>query len=89
MVEHRDPEKVMQIVPTLARRVQCVGPAFVKYYKEKLQGFPGIELSEDQSFEDCSEETIENVEFEDDVAFLRSLDPKEWKQQDHYAVLGT
>ncbi|XP_075230509.1 dnaJ homolog subfamily C member 2 [Lycorma delicatula] len=25
---------------------------------------------------------------EDDVVFLRSLDPKEWKKQDHYKVLG-
>lgn len=30
----------------------------------------------------------ENVEYEDDVEYLRSLDPKEWKNQDHYKVLG-
>jgi len=28
------------------------------------------------------------VEIEVDVDYLRSLDPKEWKEQDHYAVLG-
>lgn len=33
-------------------------------------------------------EPIDEEEFEDDVQFLRSLDPKEWKNQDHYAVLG-
>ncbi|XP_074027476.1 dnaJ homolog subfamily C member 2-like [Leptinotarsa decemlineata] len=32
--------------------------------------------------------TPENVEFEDDIKYLRSLDPKEWKSQDHYKVLG-
>jgi len=30
----------------------------------------------------------ENVNYEDDVEYLRSLDPKEWKCQDHYKVLG-
>lgn len=28
------------------------------------------------------------VVYEDDVDYLRSLDPKEWKKQDHYRVLG-
>lgn len=31
---------------------------------------------------------VKEEDFEDDVDFLRSLDPKEWKNQDHYAVLG-
>ncbi|RZC38957.1 dnaJ -like subfamily C member 2 [Asbolus verrucosus] len=30
----------------------------------------------------------EDVVYEDDVEYLRSLDPKEWKSQDHYKVLG-
>lgn len=30
----------------------------------------------------------ESVVYEDDVGYLRSLDPKEWKSQDHYKVLG-
>lgn len=30
----------------------------------------------------------ENVVYEDDINYLRSLDPKEWKSQDHYKVLG-
>ncbi|KAL3286675.1 hypothetical protein HHI36_001172 [Cryptolaemus montrouzieri] len=30
----------------------------------------------------------ESVIYQDDVDFLRSLDPKEWKHQDHYKVLG-
>ena len=34
------------------------------------------------------EEDFSNYKFEDDLLYLRSLDPKEWKEQDHYAVLG-
>lgn len=30
----------------------------------------------------------EDVNYEDDMSYLRSLDPKEWKKQDHYKVLG-
>jgi hypothetical protein len=28
------------------------------------------------------------IKFELDVDYLKSLDPKSWKDQDHYAVLG-
>lgn len=34
------------------------------------------------------DQKIDDVIFEDDVEYLRSLDPKEWKKQDHYKVLG-
>ncbi|XP_044764551.1 dnaJ homolog subfamily C member 2-like [Coccinella septempunctata] len=30
----------------------------------------------------------DQVEYTDDLEYLRSLDPKDWKQQDHYRVLG-
>ena len=30
----------------------------------------------------------EEVKFELDIEYLKSLDPKHWKDQDHYAVLG-
>lgn len=38
--------------------------------------------------ESSDEEDLSQYEFEDDLEYLRSLDPKEWKDQDHYAVLG-
>lgn len=38
--------------------------------------------------ESSDEEDINDYQFEDDLDYLRSLDPKEWKDQDHYAVLG-
>lgn len=40
------------------------------------------------SKEPKEEESPENISYEDDVEYLRSLDPKEWKSQDHYKVLG-
>ncbi|VEN46962.1 unnamed protein product [Callosobruchus maculatus] len=30
----------------------------------------------------------ESIQYEDDIDYLRTLDPKEWKSQDHYKVLG-
>lgn len=45
-----------------------------------------IEKSEDPETTDL--DTNNDVIFEDDVKYLRSLDPKEWKKQDHYRVLG-
>ncbi|KYN06829.1 PREDICTED: dnaJ homolog subfamily C member 2 [Cyphomyrmex costatus] len=34
------------------------------------------------------EEDQSQYQFEDDLEYLRSLDPRDWKDQDHYAVLG-
>lgn len=47
-------------------------------------------LEVDQPKDDNKEEDlkIENSIEEVDVEYLRSLDPKEWKKQDHYQVLG-
>ena len=41
-----------------------------------------------QVSEPSSDEESAETQFEDDLVYLRSLDPKEWKDQDHYAVLG-
>ncbi|XP_063991118.1 dnaJ homolog subfamily C member 2 [Diachasmimorpha longicaudata] len=38
--------------------------------------------------ESTDDENEEENLIEDDLDYLRSLDPKEWKNQDHYAVLG-
>ncbi|XP_038211268.1 dnaJ homolog subfamily C member 2 [Zerene cesonia] len=68
--------------PFLKRKVECAGAAFLRYYSIKCHG-------EDTSLEtSASNDKAEEVVFEDDVEYLRSLDPKEWKKQDHYAVLG-
>ncbi|XP_018566094.1 dnaJ homolog subfamily C member 2 [Anoplophora glabripennis] len=48
-----------------------------------------VPKKEEENKEPKEEELLsENVEYEDDVEYLRSLDPKEWKNQDHYKVLG-
>lgn len=48
-----------------------------------------VPKKEDETKDPKEEElSPENVEYEDDVEYLRSLDPKEWKNQDHYKVLG-
>ncbi|XP_011552517.3 dnaJ homolog subfamily C member 2 [Plutella xylostella] len=71
-------------IPTafVHKKVECVGAAFLRYYNIKCHG-------EDALFQTSeSDEKAEEVIFEDNVEYLRSLEPKEWKQQDHYAVLG-
>lgn len=44
-----------------------------------------VETPPDESEPELKEE---DVVFENDVEYLRSLDPKDWKKQDHYKVLG-
>ncbi|XP_013199037.2 dnaJ homolog subfamily C member 2 [Amyelois transitella] len=68
--------------PCVKRKVECAGAAFLRYYSIKCHGEDAL-LSTTNS-----KEKAEEVIFEDDVEYLRSLDPKDWKNQDHYAVLG-
>uniref|UniRef100_A0A1I8P0R5 Uncharacterized protein n=1 Tax=Stomoxys calcitrans TaxID=35570 RepID=A0A1I8P0R5_STOCA len=70
-------EEVVCSFATFRRKVEKVGPAYLS--SKKKQQFV-IERSE-------SEEELFD-EFDVDVNYLKSLDPKEWKDQDHYAVLG-
>lgn len=70
-------------------QVECVGPFILDYLDR-------IELEHDSEhghhFEsgesDQEDEEDIDVEIENDIGYLRSLDPKQWKDQDHYAVLG-
>ncbi|XP_076268071.1 dnaJ homolog subfamily C member 2 [Rhynchophorus ferrugineus] len=58
----------------------------------KIQFLPHVvQEIEVESVQAEEEEPVlkpEDVEYIDDVGYLRSLDPKEWKSQDHYKVLG-
>ena len=47
----------------------------------------GTSIGNESLSESEAEDDIED-DFEDDIVYLRSLDPKEWKNQDHYKVLG-
>lgn len=69
---------------TVKLRVQCAGPHFIRYYNKICHGTDG-HLSSSSSID---EKSANEIEFEFDVEYLRSLDPKEWKDQDHYHVLG-
>lgn len=61
------------------------GEALLKFVPHPL-----VKLEIPQTIDKADEEAndLENVVYEDDVDYLRSLDPKEWKSQDHYKVLG-
>ncbi|KAH8380478.1 hypothetical protein KR009_010918 [Drosophila setifemur] len=62
------------------RRVERVGLAYYSARRQQLAP-GGVERSE-------SDEKLEGAGEEVDISFLKSLDPKEWKDQDHYSVLG-
>lgn len=73
-----DFEEVVCSFATFRRKVEKVGPAYLNSKKKH-------QLEHNERSE--SEEKLSD-EFEVDVNYLKSLDPKEWKDQDHYAVLG-
>ncbi|TRY61199.1 hypothetical protein TCAL_01484 [Tigriopus californicus] len=72
--------------------VEPVGRWFLSHW-DRLhapRGFStsGFASDSSESDSDSSPEEEVEVEFEDDIQYLRSLDPKEIKEQDHYKVLG-
>lgn len=77
-----------QSVPVVAAltktRVQCAGPAFLKHLSRMRNGL------DETASNASSDEVVSDDKFDIDIdiTYLRSLDPKEWKDQDHYHVLG-
>merc|ERR1719461_1888033 len=67
-------------------KVEPVGRWFLSHY-ERLHSVRGTSIGNESLSESEAEDDIED-DFEDDIVYLRSLDPKEWKNQDHYKVLG-
>uniref|UniRef100_A0A8C4IS24 DnaJ homolog subfamily C member 2 n=1 Tax=Dicentrarchus labrax TaxID=13489 RepID=A0A8C4IS24_DICLA len=68
-------------------RVEPVGRWFEAYVKRRNRSTSTSfqELEEEEE----SEEELEDEEFQlEEYPMLRTLDPKDWKNQDHYAVLG-
>ena len=59
-------------------------PAFPKVNAQICQFSGGGRGASDSESE--SEESEVEVDFEDDLEYLRSLDPKETQDQDHYKV---
>lgn len=62
------------------------------WLKSVLEGRHGVVDTDldfrNQIVDEDEVEDFSSYQFEDDILYLRSLDPKEWKEQDHYAVLG-
>lgn len=82
--ENNEIQTIAIVDPLTKIRVQRAGPQFIRYLA-RLQNGPADGLSGASSTEVISEDKFD---FEIDVDYLRSLDPKEWKDQDHYHVLG-
>ncbi|XP_046427498.1 dnaJ homolog subfamily C member 2 isoform X2 [Neodiprion virginianus] len=78
------------ISPLETISVEAVGPVFLFLVSHtKLDGsFKRNDLLPAQDSESFDDEDTTEYKFDDDLEYLRSLDPKEWKEQDHYAVLG-
>jgi len=54
----------------------------------RAQFYRSFTRSISESSDEEEEEDFSQYQFEDDLEYLRSLDPRDWKDQDHYAVLG-
>ncbi|XP_049423333.1 dnaJ homolog subfamily C member 2 [Epinephelus fuscoguttatus] len=68
-------------------QVEPVGRWFEAYVKRRNRN-PSASFQELEEEEESSEES-EDEEFQlEEYPMLRTLDPKDWKNQDHYAVLG-
>lgn len=61
-------------------KIERVGCAYFNA-RRQIGDASGVERSD-------SDEKLAGVGEEVDISYLKSLDPKEWKDQDHYSVLG-
>ncbi|XP_063848823.1 dnaJ homolog subfamily C member 2-like isoform X2 [Scylla paramamosain] len=75
-----------RLTPLIQVEVEPVGRWFHIYEARRLRGH--LTSSVGESEEESEEEEAQEVEVEDDIHYLRSLNPADWKDQDHYAVLG-
>ena len=66
-------------IPTTLKKIERVGLAY--FNAKNTSTNSEIERSD-------SADKLTGEEFQVDINYLKSLDPKEWKNQDHYAVLG-
>lgn len=61
-------------------KIERVGCAYFNA-RRQIGDANGVERSD-------SDEKLAGASEEVDISYLKSLDPKEWKDQDHYSVLG-
>jgi hypothetical protein len=81
------------------KRIECLGVSILQYTgvinEENYPRSLPVDLPDDSAEQQQKQEEVysnneENapVHIEFDIDYLKSLDPKNWKDQDHYAVLG-
>ena len=81
------------------KRIDCYGVSILQYTGViNEENYPrSLPVDDEQAAEACEQRKEEEycnndenvpVQFEFDLDYLKSLDPKNWKDQDHYAVLG-
>lgn len=77
------------ISPLIQVEVEPAGSWYHQYEHCRLHGGSGEDkISESDNSDDSKDRENKEVVIEDDITFLRSLDPVKWKEQDHYKVLG-
>ncbi|KAG1666196.1 DnaJ subfamily C member 2 [Nymphon striatum] len=89
VADEGDTTCLLSTVPALKKcRVERVGRGYFNYIdrRNRNRSLSQCSISDNSSEDEPISSTDE--ESSADVAYLRSLDPKEWKDQDHYAVLG-
>lgn len=77
-------------------RIDCFGVSILRYLdKINPENYPRVlpypepeKAAGANPLESLAGEEKFEVKFELDVEYLKNLDPKAWKDQDHYAVLG-
>lgn len=93
----KDPSPGNSISPFVERKLIPVGPAYLAHVRRTVHDLSFEEhdkhLEEEQKRRrDLEQEGYEEDDLgvgdEEETEDLLSLDPKEWKKQDHYAVLG-
>ncbi|KAK2158365.1 hypothetical protein LSH36_172g04007 [Paralvinella palmiformis] len=86
--EEGDTTQIFGKIPELVTvRYEPVGRWYEALCRRRLESNT-LSHQSTESLEDEEEEVEVGEEDADEELLLRSLDPKEWKQQDHYAVIG-
>ncbi|XP_035232451.1 dnaJ homolog subfamily C member 2-like isoform X1 [Stegodyphus dumicola] len=69
-------------------KVEPVGKWFESFQSHIANEYTNNISLEDSDLNEDDDDELQEAEFEDNSDYLRKLDPKDWKNQDHYAVLG-
>ena len=84
-----DDSTAFNAISDCSKAVTCTSSALVLYSTAQAWAAQfHRSVTRTRISESSDEEDFSQYQFEDDLEYLRSLDPKEWKDQDHYAVLG-